>query len=152
MTRLLFFIIFTCLSTVSLCQTVYPYRDIKLEKPSDYKETEPMALSAANFVLSTALAEKDEGREGAIYFLSSWMSGNKERFYMQGKITDVSSDRYLLGLFIAAMVKYTLENKAEAVNPINVDQNAARLVLAYSDDPKNNFKLKKKYRKALEKN
>ncbi|MBK7557750.1 MAG: hypothetical protein IPI54_05390 [Chitinophagaceae bacterium] len=70
---------------------------------------------------------------------------------MQGVVLDISNDRNLLSLFVAAMTKYSLENKAEAVNPMRIEHQACKLVLAYCDDPKNNFKLKKKYRKFLEK-
>jgi hypothetical protein len=145
----LFFIV--CFCNVSIAQIVYPYRDIKLEKPSDYKATEGMALSAANFLITTPFAEVDEGRAGALIFLNAWMGGTKDyQFYYQGIAQDISVDKNLLSLFIAAMVKYTLENKAEAVNPIKVEQHAAEILLAYCDDQKNNFKLKKKLRKLLE--
>lgn len=137
---------------VSFCQLVYPYQDIKLEKPSDYKETETLARSAANFLLTTPFAELDANRSNALQFLTSWMTGNKDySFYMQGKAAAIGMDRNLLSLFIAAMAKFSLENKAEAANPIKVDQQAAKIVLAYCDDPKNNFKLKKKLKKELEK-
>ena len=137
---------------VAVSQLVYPYQDIKLEKPSDYKETESLARSAANFLLTTPFEETSESRGNALQFLTTWMTGNKEyTFYMQGKASAINTDRNLFSVFLAAMAKYTLENKSEAVNPIKVDLNAARLVLAYADDPKNNFKLKKKMRKELEK-
>ncbi len=153
MNKFLLFILLIFISTVSLCQVVYPYKDIKLEKPSDYKETEPMALSAATFILTTVFAETDANRFGALEFLSNWMTGTKEyNFYTKGKVTDIGSDKNLLGLYMAAMVRYSLENKTESVNPMKVELNASRLVLAYCDDPKNNFKLKKKYRKLLETN
>jgi len=152
MRKLLFSIFLICLCNISLAQLVYPYRDIKLEKPSDYKETESMALSAATFLITTPFIEVDEGRAGALIFLNNWINGTKDyQFYFQGIVQDISIDKNLLSLFIAAMVKYTLENKAEAVNPIKVEQHASKIVLAYCDDPKNNFKLKKKYRKIFEK-
>ena len=40
MHKLLFFLFFICISRFSMAQFVYPYQDIKLEKPSDYTETE----------------------------------------------------------------------------------------------------------------
>lgn len=153
MRKVLFFLCFICISTIAGAQAVYPYRDIKLEKPSDYVETESMALSAATFLLTTPFVEVDVNRSGALEFLSNWMFGNKKySFYMAGKAAELNADNNLLSLFVAAMAKYTLENKAEAVNPLIVDQHAARLVIAYCDDPKHNFKLKNKYRKVFEKN
>ena len=151
MHKFLFSSLLICLCHVSLAQLVYPYRDIKLEKPSDYKETESMALSAATFLITTPFIEVDEGRAGALIFLNSWINGTKDyQFYFQGIVQDISDDRNLLSLYIAAMVKYTLEHKADAVNPIRVEQHASKILLAYCDDPKNNFKLKKKLRKVLE--
>lgn len=153
MYKFFLFAFLTCTCTASLCQTVYPYQDIKLEKPTDYSETEPLALSAATFLLTTPFAEPDANRKNALTFLSNWVIGAKNyQFYMRGIVTDIQDDKNLLSLFIAAMVKYTLENKKEAVNPMTVERNAARLVLAYCDNPKHNFKLKKKYRKLLENN
>ena len=152
MNKFLFFICIIFFYETALCQTVYPYQDIKLEKPSDYRETEPLALSAATFILTTPFIEIDAGRSGALQFLSNWVTGTKDySFYMQGVVLDISNDRNLLSLFVAAMTKYSLENKAEAVNPMRIEHQACKLVLAYCDDPKNNFKLKKKYRKFLEK-
>lgn len=110
-----------------------------------------MALSAANFLLTTPFAETDAGRDGALSFLTAWMTGTKDyQFYLKGFVEDISVDKSVLTLYVAAMAKYTLENKAEAVNPIRVEQHASKIVLAYCDDAKNNFKLKKKLRKLLE--
>jgi hypothetical protein len=110
MRKLLFSILLICLCHISMAQLVYPYRDIKLEKPSDYKETESMALSAATFLITTPFIEVDEGRAGALIFLNNWINGTKDyQFYFQGIVQDISVDRNLLSLFIAAMVKYTLE-------------------------------------------
>ncbi|MEP7238636.1 MAG: hypothetical protein ABI685_12245 [Ferruginibacter sp.] len=153
MRRLLFSFLLVCFYCVSNAQMIYPYQDIKLQKPSDYKETEPLALSAATFLLSTPFVEVDANRAGALTFLSNWMMGTKDyNFYMQGKVSEINTDGNLLSLFLAAMVKYSLENKADAGIPLKVESNAAKLVLAYCDDPKNNFKLKKKYRKLFENN
>lgn len=153
MRKFLFFLLMICLCRTSMAQMVYPYRDIKLEKPSDYKETEKLALSAATFLLITPFANKDANRDAAFKFLNDWMIGTKDyQFYLQGKASEIMEDRDLVWLYVAAMAKYTFENKAAAANPITVEQNASKTVLAYCDDPKNNFKLKKKYRKILEKN
>jgi hypothetical protein len=152
MRKPLFFFLFFCISSNAGAQIVYPYGDIKLEKPADYIATEPMALSAATFLLTTPFTENDEKRVGALRFLSNWMVGAKTySFYMQGTVQELREDMNLLQIFIAAMTKYSMENKAAAANPLTVEMNAAKMVIAYCDDAKNNLKLKKKYRKILEK-
>lgn len=153
MTKFLFFFFFIGIANTSLCQSGYPYQDIKLEKPSDYKGTEPLALNAATFLISTPFSEKDISRAQAIKFLTTWVMGAKEyQFYLKGKVEEILEERNLLGLYIAAMVKFSLENKTISTNPMIVEINASKLVITYCDEPKNNFKLKKKYRKVLEKN
>ena len=152
MRKPLFLLFFVCISTIASAQIVYPYNDIKLEKPGDYIATEPMALSAATLLLTTPFAETDEKRLGATKFLSNWMVGAKTySFYMQGTVQELRDDLNLLQLYIAAMAKYSLENKAAAANPLTVEMNAAKMVVVYCDNAKNNLKLKKKYRKILEK-
>ena len=144
------FVLLLCISYYANAQ-YYPYGDIKLEKPSDYNETEPMALSAVNFLLSTSFVSGSKPRNEALKFVLAWMQGNKKYdFYIKGMAMEISSDGDLAGLYLSAMTKYTLENKATAVNPKTVEQNAAKIIIAYCDDAKNNFKLKKKYRKILE--
>ncbi|MBK8611605.1 MAG: hypothetical protein IPL84_17115 [Chitinophagaceae bacterium] len=139
----------TCMGTAQ----VFPYEDIKLEKPGDYAATESLALSAANVIITRPYIDKDANRENAARFLSKWMIGNKEHdFYLKGRVYDVKDDKILLQLYIAAMAKYSLENKTESVNPLTVEKRSSKLVLAYYDDPKNNVNLKKKYRKILETN
>lgn len=145
-------LVLLCLSGMATFgQSGFPYKDIKLEKPGDYTDTEPMALSAATFILTTPFIENNDERAGALQFLSDWVRGTKDySFYIKGKITDLTVEPNTLSLFVAAMVKYTLENKADAVNPMRMEQHASKMVLLYCDDAKNNFKLKKKIRKILE--
>lgn len=152
MKRALYLVALLCISCVAKAQT-YPYRDIKLEKPADYKATEKIALSAANFLLSTPLTEAEADRTGALKFLNDWMLGTKDyQFYYKGKAADIAEDNDLFCLYLAAMTKFTLENKVEAANPLVVDANASKIVLDYCDQSKNNFKLRKKFRKLLENN
>ena len=153
MKHFLLIIILACMGYLAYSQPDYPYQDIKLEKPRDYIETEPIALSAANLLLTTPFSEVDAKRGAALAFLSSWITGTKQyHFYMEGIATQVSEDKDLLTLFIAAMAKYSIEHKNAPPLPLELELAAAKVVVAYCDDPRHNFKLKKKYRKILEKN
>lgn len=140
-------------SIVSPGQIIYPYGDIKLEKQSDYAETESLALSAANYLLTAPFAEADKNRSDALQFLSNWMTGYKDfTFYKQGLIQDLTVDKNILSIYIAAVAKFCLENKTVSQNPLLVEKNASRIALTYCDNPVNHFKLRKKIRKLLEKN
>lgn len=138
-------------SSKSFCQIDYPYQDIKLEKPSDYVETEPMALSAANFLLNTPFENDDFKRTNAIKFLTNWIQGAKGyNFYTQGVAEQLKTDLNLLMLFIAAMVKYNLEHKGKEVNSLVMEKEICIWLLNYTDNPANHFTIKKKLRKILE--
>ncbi|MBS1752891.1 MAG: hypothetical protein KF741_11120 [Ferruginibacter sp.] len=153
MNRLLLFFLLLCTGIVSNGQAIYPYQDIKLEKPSDYIETEPFALSAANYVLTTTFDAESISRQNAVKFLADWVSGAKKyNFYMQNVAEYIRSDIDLLSLFIAAMAKYNLEHKQNPADALTVEKNACRMVLDYCNKPANKFNLKKKFRKKLEEN
>ena len=100
MNKFLISLFFICLNNFAICQTSYPYQDIKLEKPADYKATEPMALSAASFLLSMPFKADDLNRNRAISFLTTWVTGAKDyQFYLRGKIENITDDRDVLGLY-----------------------------------------------------
>ncbi|HQW84864.1 MAG TPA: hypothetical protein PK987_10395 [Ferruginibacter sp.] len=153
MNKLFLFVLLFCIGSDAFCQSVYPYQDIKLERPSDYIETEPFALSAANYVLTTVFDEESVTRQNAVKFLATWVSGSKKyNFYTQNVGEYIRSDLNLLSLFFAAMVKYNLEHKENPADAITVEKNACKIVLEYCNNPSNKFNLKKKFRKKLEEN
>ena len=152
MNKLFLFIALLFAGSVCVGQLPYPYEDIKLEKQSDYTETEPLALSAANYLLTSVFADADKSRAGALKFIFDWMTGNKDySFYKEGLIQDIAADKNTLAIYVAAVTKFTLENKTAAQNPMVVEKNASKITLTYCDNPVNNFKLRKKTRKLLEK-
>lgn len=151
MNRIILIFLLICAGRISFGQTIYPYQDIKLERPSDYIETEPFALSAANYVLTTPFEAESINRQNAVKFLADWVSGSKKyNFYMQNVAEYIRSDINLLSLFIAAMVKYNLNHKEKPADAITVEKNACRMVLDYCNTTANKFNLKKKFRKKLE--
>jgi len=140
-------------SSICFCQGYYPYQDIKLEKPADYKSAEPMALSAANFLMSTPFKAKDPNRQNAMTFLMSWMRGTTEiHFMIDNTAQSLAENKDLFELYSAALAKFCLENKGVSNNARLVEISTSKMILAYCDNPANNFSLKKKFRKRLESN
>ena len=75
--------------------------------------------------------------------ISTWISG------LHMKIVLKSNDEYL-GLYMAAMTKYSLENK-ESANDLNlVKVNAMTAVLNYCENEANNMKMTKPLKKLSE--
>lgn len=138
---------------ISNSQSVFPYEEIKLEKPSDYKSAEPLALSAAAYLLSTPFIEKDKGRLNAMQFLTKWMAGTKEYNFSLGDVAkSIVDESNVFSLYLVAMAKFCIENKTISQNRNIVEAGACKLVLDYCNNPTNNFTLKKKIRKLLERN
>lgn len=151
MKKIFFFLFSLSVSTFSFSQVVYPYQEIKLQTPADYKDAIPMAKSATTFILATPFSATDKNRKEAVKFLSNWMAGNKEYVFQSlPTLQDIAEDQDLVGLFVAAMAKFGFENKALIENAKMMDDSARKTVLAYCDNPTNNFKLRKKYRKLLQ--
>lgn len=132
-------------------QSYYPYQEVPLSKPQDFRAAEPFAMSASDFLLTTPFKEKDKDRERAFNFLVNWTAGASDyNFGLYGVIMEAAEDKNLMTLYIPAMAKFCLENKTVGTNLKLIEAGATRMVLAYCNDPRNNFKLKKKYRKRME--
>lgn len=153
MNKIIILILFFINTNQCSSQTYYPYQDIPLEKSSDYTYAEPMALSAATYILSTPFSKNDKNRMHALDFITKWMTGTKDyHFYLQDVAQNILEDPDLFGLYSAAMLKFCLENKSISSNLKLVRSSAYKLVLDYCDNPANNYKLRKKVRKELTNN
>ncbi len=153
MKRMIAIIAFLLCVNCSFSQAVYPYQEVRLDKPSDYKAAEPFAMSAANFLLTTPFKKKDHDREQAFEFLIKWTAGDKDyNFNITGVILEVVEEKDLMQLLLAAMTKFCLENKTLGSNLKLIETSSVKMVLDYCNNPSNNFTLKKKHRKKLESN
>src|ERR1700712_223884 len=101
----------------SLCanaQTLPNFDLIKLEKSSDYKAADPFVLQTATYLLSTPFKKESKDRMSSLQFISKWMYGTPDHSFvftdMVDKIGKDNGD--LFGIYMAAMAKYALENKA----------------------------------------
>lgn len=135
-------------------QTLPDFDKIKLEKGSDYKDAEPAVLKAAAYVLTTPLKEKDSNRSKSLAFIIKWMSGTPDyTFAIDETATTMSKDNAaVLGLYLAAMTQYCLENPASATDQKAVELNAVKKVLTYCENPANNVVMTKQLKKFSEAN
>lgn len=137
----------------SSAQFIPDYDQIKLQHPSDYKHADKFALNAANYLLTTPFEKDNAIRTKTLQFLSKWMSGTPDYGFamdaVSGKFMKGNND--LLGLYMAAMGKYRLENKSSAdINMVRL--HAIKILLAYCENPTNNLKMPKGLKKLSEAN
>ena len=133
-------------------QTLPHFDLIKLEKISDYKKAEPFVLQTATFLLSTPIKSESKDRYNSLRFISQWMNGTPDySFVLVDIIEKIGKDNNdILGVYISAMTKYTLENKAFAKDAAVVKLNAITTLLKYCENKDNNLKMSKQLKKLAE--
>lgn len=136
----------------SFAQTTQDYDNVKLETAAECKAAEPIVLEASNYVLSTPFEKNDIGRLKSLSLIIRWMSATPDYSFgldeVASKIMKGNDD--LLGIYMTAMTKYCLENKASAKDQKLVKLNAVTYVLNYCEDAKNNVKMTKQLKKLSE--
>ena len=141
-----------CNSTFS--QTLPNLDEIKLDHAADYKTTEPIVIQTATYILSIPVEKANKNRLAALSFIIKWMSGTPDYSFtldnITGKVTKGNDD--LLGIYMACLAKYCLENKSSAKDEKLVKLNSVKMLLTYCQDSKNNIKLTKQLKKLSEAN
>ncbi|WP_153797057.1 hypothetical protein [Foetidibacter luteolus] len=153
MKRLFFGLLFGLLSTFSFAQTLPDFDAIKLETKEDFNTTaDDAALQASNFLFSTPLEKNNIDRLKSLQYIIKWMSGTPDySFTLDEQATKFAKKNDdLLGLYMAAMTKYVLENKEDAKDQNKIKLNAVKMIIAYAKDEKNRVKPNSELKKAIE--
>ena len=139
-------------SCFAFAQSQPDFKSIKIENAADCRTVEPQVLQAANYNLSTPFSSNDATRLNALSFLIRWMSATPDfQFDMDQTVMKMmKGNDDVLGLYMAAMAKYVLENKGNSKDQKLVKLNAVTHLLNYAENPKNNFKLTKNLKKLSE--
>jgi hypothetical protein len=139
-------------SSGTIAQTLPNFDLIKLEKTSDYKAADPFVLQTATYLLTIPFKRDSPDRLNSLRFIGKWMGGTPDYSFV---LTDVANkigkdNNDILGLYMAAMAKYTLENKASSKDEKLVKLNALILLLNYCENKNNNIKMSKQLKKLSE--
>jgi hypothetical protein len=151
MNRLILALVF-CWAAAVNAQTLPNFDLIKLEKASDYKAADPFVLQTANFLLSSPFTKDNAERTNSLRFISKWMHGTPDYSFVLNDMADkIGKDNNdLLGLYVAALAKFTLENKAVAKDPKLLKLNSVNLLLNYCENHDNNIKMSKQLKRLSE--
>jgi hypothetical protein len=133
-------------------QTIPNFDLIKLQKNTDYKKAEPFVILAANFLLSTPFKIDSKDRYNSLRFISQWTNGTTDYSFVMEDMMDKigKGDNDHLGIYVAALSKYTIENKPVVKNTIQLRVDAMTTLLNYCQDKNNNLRLTKQLKKLLE--
>src|SRR5687767_9710322 len=111
-------------------QSLPDFKSIKIENAADCRTVEPQVIQAANYNLSTPFSTKDITRLNALSFLIRWMSATPDyQFALDQTATKMmKGNDDVLGLYMTAMAKYVLENKANSKDQNLIKINAITAV------------------------
>ena len=114
MKKVILFFLLTLSLSYSYAQELPNLKNIKLNKNSHYKDTEPIVLKVVNYLFETPIDKKNKARTDAGQFLIKWMNGTPEyTFYLEEKETNYfDTDSDLMLMYMAGLTKFTLENKS----------------------------------------
>ncbi|MBC7687400.1 MAG: hypothetical protein H7211_04395 [Aquabacterium sp.] len=145
-------IIITLINCNAFAQTVPNFDIVKLEHAPDYKAAEPIALQASTYLLTTPFEKSNKDRLKSLSFIIKWMSGTPNYSFTMQEVADkiLKGNNDLLGLYMVAMAKYALENKASSKDPKLVKLNAITSLLTYCENPVNNLRMTKQLKKLAE--
>jgi hypothetical protein len=146
-------LVLCCLFAVNAPAQTLPNLDlVKLEVAADYGKAEPFVLQTANYLLNVKFDMENKDRVSAIRFLVKWMSGTPgHSFRMDETATKIAKgNEDVLGIYMAGMVKYTLEHKEEAKDFKQVKLHAIEYVIQYCQDETHKLKMTKNLKKLAE--
>jgi hypothetical protein len=153
MKRLIFGLLFGFLFHVSFSQTIPDLDGISLEKKEDFNSTaDNAALQSATFLLSTPLEKNNIDRLKALQYIIKWMTGTPDySFALDEQATKFAKKNDdLLGLYMAAMTKYVLENKSDSKDQNKIKLNAVKTIITYAKDETNKVKINSELKKVIQ--
>jgi hypothetical protein len=153
MKHTLFLILVLITLSSGFSQELPNYEAIKLETKDDYNETSNnAALHASNYLFSTPVNSKSLDRLRSLQFIIKWMTGTPDySFSLDQQAMKLSKNNdEILGLYMAAMTKYVLENKADSDDQGKIKLHAVKLLAQYAKDSNNKVKITKELKKAIE--
>ena len=153
MKKTIFVLLFGILCQVTIGQTLPDFDNISLEKKEDFNSTaNNAALQSANYLFSTPMEKDNIGRLKALRYIIRWMSGTPEyNFTLDEHATRFAKKNDdLLGLYMAAMTKYVLENPSDSKDQNKIKLSAVKYIISYAGESANKVKINPELRKAIE--
>lgn len=118
-------------------------KDIELKEKEDYVKAEDKILECSKYVLTTPMDDENTNRLNALQFMFRWMDGTPDYTFnldeTVGKLAQTSDA--LLGVYMACMCRYVLENKDKAKDDKDVKYNSVLLLIDYAQDPNNKVEI-----------
>ena len=145
-------LVFLCLVALQTAWAQDPekWRSVSFASASDYKANEATVLECANFILNVAAEPTNPARRSALSLVSQWMAGTPDHTFIIGSAIGrlMNDNEAVLGIYMAAMTKYVLENTSQ-VTEKEIELNAFETLLKYCEDPRNKVPSTRELKRAL---
>ncbi|MCU0336022.1 MAG: hypothetical protein MUF62_13450 [Chitinophagaceae bacterium] len=139
------------LTTVTVsAQSLPDFASIRLQVKEDYDDNaNQAALTAATYLLTKPLS--DPQRPAALAYVLRWMTGSPDySFSLDAKaMRFTKSNDDLLGLYMAGMARFALENKDKAADAKAVNMGGLQHVANYASHAANGVKLNGELKKLI---
>ena len=134
-----------------LAQDPEQWQQIKFEKPEDFKANEGVVLECARFILDVAAEAGNPARKTALSKVAEWMAGTPDHTFIIGEHVGklMSGNEAILGIYMAAITRYVLENGDKPIAPDEVQFHSFEILLEYCEDPRNKVPSSRELRKAI---
>ena len=143
-------LLFIC--SFSFGQTRPDYETIKLDQKSEIQAADTFALVASTFLLTTPFDKDELHRLEALQFIIKWMTATPDYSFSLDEVATkiMKGNNDLLGLYMASMTKYSLENKSSSKDQKAVKLNSIIILLNYCENENNKIKMTKQLKKLSE--
>jgi hypothetical protein len=137
--------VFILLGFVAICnaQDYSTLKDVELKDKADFGKAEDKILECSKYILTTPMDDDNTNRTNALQFMFRWMDGTPDYTFMLdetvGKLAQTSDA--LMGVYMACMCRYVLENKEKAKDDKEVKYNSVLMLIDYSQDPNNQVEI-----------
>lgn len=127
------------------------FADIKFKNAEECRNYNPKALETSNYILSTPVNASVENRRNAFTFILNWMSSTADfTFQLDAKVAEMGKkEELLLGVYLASLTKFALENKEKAKDEKELKLGAMHLFATYCADEANKVTLTKQLKKLI---
>ncbi len=123
-----------------------------LKSQEDLKKNEGRILECANYILTNPIDSKNNVRKDAMAAVIVWMSNTSAyTFIVDESIAPLmKKNDDVLGLYMAAMTKFVLENPEKSKDTKEIKLNGFQLMLEFCNSHSNNVKISKELKKAID--
>jgi hypothetical protein len=136
-------VLLTTMLIVANAQDYSRLEKIELNGKEACTENEKLVTQCSDYILKSPinLVEKDDNRIKAVKFILRWMEATPDYSFSLDETMDkaTSSNPSLLGVLLASMAKYAIENKNNDMDDIKY--NSFITFIKYLEEPNNKVKL-----------